>query len=83
MLGRISDKIGRKLILLLSVFGSMISFISPLSLTNFYFFFYLGYLLEWNHRENRTKGLGKIGAASRAGIIVDPAIGVFLDVYSF
>ena len=97
ILGRASDSVGRRPILLLSIFISCISFIL---FTIAYSFFILllsrmiaglateitvarAYIADITSEKERTKGMGRIGAAFGAGIIIGPAISGFLSIYGF
>lgn len=97
ILGRASDSVGRRPILLLSILISCIGFIL---FTIAYSFFILllsrmiaglateitvarAYIADITSEKERTKGMGRIGAAFGAGIIIGPAISGFLSIYGF
>ncbi len=96
ILGRLSDRYGRKPILFISVFGTFLSFI-VLGLTNTIILIFASRLLDGLTGGNisvaqsfisdvtspadRAKGLGLIGAAFGLGFIFGPAIGGFLSRY--
>lgn len=97
ILGRSSDKVGRKPILLLSILTSMISF-GLFILANSFLLLLISrliaglatetgvaqaYIADITSTKDRVKGIGKIGAAHGAGFIVGPAIGGFLSFYGF
>jgi DHA1 family tetracycline resistance protein-like MFS transporter len=97
ILGRISDKIGRKPILLLSILTSMASF-GLFVLANSFLLLLISrlvaglatetgvaqaYIADVTSKKDRAEGIGKIGAAHGAGFIVGPAMGGFLSVYGF
>ena len=88
-LGRISDSKGRKPILLLSLFVSFVGF-TIFSFANSFLMLLLSriiagiateravasaYIADITDEKNRTKELGKIGAALGAGFITGPAMG--------
>ncbi len=94
VLGRLSDRYGRKPILLISVFGSFVSmlvvgfsasitfiFIARLTdgLTGANITIAQSYISDVTTPENRAKGLGIIGAAFGLGFIFGPAFGGILS----
>ena len=94
ILGRLSDRYGRKPILFFSVLGSFISmlmlgfsttiiiiFISRLTdgLTGANITIAQSYISDVTTPENRAKGLGIIGAAFGLGFIIGPAFGGLLS----
>ena len=95
LLGRLSDKVGRRPVILISIFSSVISFII-FALANSFPLLLLSritagmateasvaqaYISDITTEKDRTKGMGKVGAANGAGFIIGPAIGGFLSVY--
>jgi len=97
LLGKASDKIGRKPILLLSLLISFIGF-TVFSFANSYIMLLFSriiagiateravaqaYIADVTDHKSRTKEMGKIGAASGAGFIVGPAIGGAFGTYGF
>lgn len=90
ILGRLSDRFGRKPILLISVFGSFVSLVL-LGLSNTIILIFISrltdgltggnitvaqsYISDITTPENRAKGLGIIGAAFGLGFIIGPALG--------
>ena len=97
ILGKASDNLGRKPILLLSLFISFVGF-TIFSFSNSYLMLLLSriiaglateravaqaYIADITDKETRTKELGKIGAALGAGFIIGPALGGILSVYGY
>lgn len=94
ILGRLSDRYGRKPVLLFSVLGSFISLLI-LGFTNTIILIFLSrltdgltggnitvaqsYISDITTPENRAKGLGIIGAAFGLGFIIGPALGGLLS----
>jgi len=94
ILGRLSDRYGRRPILLLSIFGTFLSllllgfantlivlFISRIldGITGGNISVAQAYITDVTDEENRAKGLGMIGAAFGFGFILGPAIGGLLS----
>jgi MFS transporter, DHA1 family, tetracycline resistance protein len=94
VLGRLSDRFGRKPILLISVFGSFVSMLVLGFSTSILFIFIArltdgltganitiaqSYISDVTTPENRAKGLGLIGAAFGLGFIFGPAFGGLLS----
>ena len=97
ILGKASDNLGRKPILLLSLLISFIGF-TIFSFSNSYLMLLLSriiaglateravaqaYIADITDKETRTKELGKIVAALGAGFIIGPALGGILSVYGY
>ena len=97
ILGKASDNLGRKPILLLSLLISFVGF-TIFSFSNSYLMLLLSriiaglateravaqaYIADITDKETRTKELGKIGAALGAGFIIGPALGGILSVYGY
>lgn len=97
ILGKASDKIGRKPVLLTSIFVSSISY-GLFTIASSFFILLLSrviagmateitvaraYIADITVEKERTMGMGRIGAAFGAGIIIGPAIGGSLSVYGF
>src|SRR5215210_8278526 len=94
ILGRLSDKHGRRPVLLLSIIGTGIGFL-VLGFAKTIFMLFLGrildgltggnistaqaYIADITTKENRAKGMGLIGAAFGLGFIFGPAIGGILS----
>jgi len=94
ILGGLSDKHGRRPVLLLSIIGTGIGFLI-LGLANSLLLLFIGrildgitggnistaqaYIADITTRENRAKGMGLIGAAFGLGFIFGPAIGGILS----
>ncbi|MFN3328323.1 MAG: MFS transporter, partial [Fervidobacterium pennivorans] len=98
LIGRFSDKFGRKIALLLSVGGTFASLI-VLGLAKSLVLIFLSrlidgltggnitvaqsYISDFTDEKSRSKGLGLIGAAFGLGFILGPAIGGFLSKWGF
>lgn len=97
LLGRVSDKLGRKPVLVMSILTSMASFVL-FAFANSFLLLLLSrmiaglatetavaqaYIADVTSKKERAAGIGKVGAAHGAGFIVGPAIGGFLSVYGF
>ncbi len=97
ILGRISDNVGRKPVLLLSILTSMASFIF-FALANSFFILILSrivagmatetavaqaYIADITSKKERSTGIGRVAAAHGAGFIIGPAMGGLLSVYGF
>src|SRR5215208_1347873 len=94
VLGRLSDRYGRRPVLLLSIIGTGIGFL-VLGFAKTIFMLFLGrildgitggnistaqaYIADITTKENRAKGMGLIGAAFGLGFIFGPAIGGILS----
>ena len=94
ILGRLSDRYGRRPILLVSVFGTFISLLM-LGFANALWILFLSrmldgltggnisvaqaYITDITDEKNRARGLGLIGAAFGLGFIVGPALGGILS----
>ncbi len=98
LIGRMFDKFGRKITLLLSVGGTFLSllllgfaksltwiFISRLldGLTGGNITVAQSYISDFTDKKPRVKGLGLIGAAFGLGFILGPAVGGFLSKWGF
>jgi len=97
LLGKTSDKMGRKPILLVSLLISFIGF-TIFSFANSYIMLLFSrivagiateravaqaYIADITDHKTRTKEMGKIGAALGAGFIIGPAMGGMLSTYGF
>ena len=94
VLGRLSDKYGRRPVLLISIIGTGIGFLI-LGLATTVLMLFVGrildgitggnistaqaYIADITTKENRAKGMGLIGAAFGLGFIFGPAIGGILS----
>jgi DHA1 family tetracycline resistance protein-like MFS transporter len=94
VLGRLSDKYGRRPVLLISIIGTGIGFLI-LGLATTVLMLFVGrildgitggnistaqaYIADVTTKENRAKGMGLIGAAFGLGFIFGPAIGGILS----
>jgi multidrug resistance protein len=97
ILGRLSDRYGRRPVLLLSILTSVVSFLL-FALANSFFMLLLSrviaglateigvaqaYISDVTSEKERTKWMGRMGAAHGAGFIIGPALGGFLSTYGF
>jgi len=97
ILGRISDNVGRKPVLIISILTSVVSFVL-FAIANSFFILLLSrivaglatetavaqaYIADITSKKERASGIGKVGAAHGAGFIIGPAVGGFLSVYGF
>jgi DHA1 family tetracycline resistance protein-like MFS transporter len=97
ILGRISDNVGRKPVLVISILTSAASFLL-FAVANSFFILLLSriaaglatetavaqaYIADITSKKERASGIGKVGAAHAAGFIIGPAIGGTLSVYGF
>lgn len=94
-LGRLSDRIGRRKILLYSLLFSSISFIIFTIASSFIMLLMsriiagmateygvaYAYISDLTGEKSRTSAMGKVGAASNIGIILGPALGGFINIY--
>jgi len=94
VLGRLSDKYGRRPVLLVSILGTCLGFL-VLGFATTLWMLFLGriidgisggnistaqaYIADVTTKENRTKGMGLIGAAFGLGFVFGPAIGGILS----
>ena len=97
ILGRISDRVGRKPVLVISILVSTISYVI-FGFADSYLLLLLSriiagiatenavaqaYIADITTEKTRASGIGKVTAANGAGFIIGPAIGGFLSVYGF
>ena len=98
MWGRISDRVGRKPILLLGLFGFSFTFLGFGLSTKLWMLFaargisglissatmptVMAYIADTTDNEHRGDGMGVLGAAMGLGMIFGPVIGGFLGEYS-
>ena len=98
VLGRISDRVGRKPVLLISLAGTFIGFLM-LGFANSLVILFASriidgftggnisvaqaYITDITDESNRAKGLGLLGAAFGLGFIIGPALGGTLSVYGY
>ncbi|MCC6273328.1 MAG: MFS transporter [Deltaproteobacteria bacterium] len=96
--GRLSDRIGRKKVLILTMAGSVLGLL-VLGLANSLALLFAGrilsgifganisvasaYVTDVTTAENRAKGMGMIGAAFGIGFILGPALGGALSIYGY
>jgi DHA1 family tetracycline resistance protein-like MFS transporter len=98
ILGRISDRFGRRPVLLISLLGTFIGFLMLGFANSLWMLFasrlldgFTGgnisvaqaYITDITDEDNRAKGLGLLGAAFGLGFIIGPAIGGTLSVYGY
>ena len=98
ILGRLSDRLGRRFVLLVSLAGNIIAYII-LGFANSLLILFLAramagffggnisvaqaYITDITDEKNRAKGLGLIGAAFGLGFIFGPALGGILSQFGF
>lgn len=98
ILGRLSDRYGRRPILLISILGSAIGFLI-LGFANSLLILFLArlfdgitggnisiaqaYITDVTDEKNRSRGLGMIGAAFGLGFIIGPALGGVLSQWGY
>lgn len=97
LLGRLSDKVGRRPVILLSILSSAISFV-VFAIANSFILLLISritagmateaavaqaYMADITSEKERTTGMGKLGAANGAGFIIGPAMGGFMSIYGF
>lgn len=98
LLGRFSDRLGRRPVLLVSIAGNFLGFVI-LALANSLWILFLArilagltggnisvaqaYISDVTDQSNRAKGLGLIGAAFGLGFIIGPAMGGILSQWGY
>ena len=98
ILGRISDRFGRRPVFLISILGTFLGFII-LGLANSLWILFVSrilsgltagnisvaqaYIADVTDEKNRARGMGMLGAAFGIGFILGPALGGTLSVYGF
>lgn len=98
ILGRISDRFGRRPVFLISIFGTFVGFLILGFADSLWMLFVSrilsgltagnisvaqAYIADVTDEKNRARGMGMIGAAFGIGFILGPAIGGTLSVYGF
>ncbi|MFX1316144.1 MAG: MFS transporter [Promethearchaeota archaeon] len=97
IMGRLSDRYGRRLLLLISISLSSASFFMFTIATSYYILLISrmfsgmateisiaqAYMADITTSTRRTSGLGKVRAAFSAGVIVGPSIGGFMSVFGY
>jgi MFS transporter, DHA1 family, tetracycline resistance protein len=96
--GRLSDRIGRRPVILIGLFGSAVSYLLFGLATSLALLFAAriaagiaganiptaqAYMADITTAENRAKGMGLVGAAFGLGFIFGPAIGGFLSHWGY
>lgn len=91
--GRISDRVGRRPVLLITIFGSVVGYLwlaTTDSLVMLFLARFFGgamaanigvahaYVADVTQPENRARGMGRIGAAAGLGFVSGPAVGGLL-----
>jgi MFS family permease len=97
ILGKLSDKVGRKPVLLISILSSIIGYLL-FAFANSFWILLLSrivagaateravagaYVADITSSKKRASGMGKVGAAYGAGFIIGPAIAGFLIIYGY
>lgn len=98
ILGRISDRFGRRPVFLISIFGTFVGFII-LGFSNSLWMLFLSrvlsgltagnisvaqaYIADVTDAKNRARGMGMFGAAFGIGFILGPALGGMLSQFGF
>jgi MFS transporter, DHA1 family, tetracycline resistance protein len=98
ILGRLSDRFGRRPVLLASVFGTAVGFLLLGFAASLWVLFISriidgltggnlsvaqAYIADVTEAKDRAKGLGMIGAAFGLGFIIGPAVGGFLSQWGY
>jgi MFS transporter, DHA1 family, tetracycline resistance protein len=98
ILGRISDRFGRRPVFLISIFGTLVGFLI-LGFANALWLLFASrilsgltagnisvaqaYIADVTDAKDRARGMGMLGAAFGIGFILGPAIGGSLSVYGY
>jgi DHA1 family tetracycline resistance protein-like MFS transporter len=98
ILGRLSDRLGRRPVLLISIIGTFIGFLL-LGFAGALWMLFVSrvidgltggnltvaqaYITDVTDQKNRAKGLGMIGAAFGLGFIIGPVVGGALSVFGY
>ena len=98
LLGRLSDRIGRRPVLLVSIFGTFLGFMLLGAARSLWMLFAAriidgltggnisvaqAYITDVTDDKNRAKALGMIGAAFGLGFIIGPAVGGLLSTFGY
>jgi MFS transporter, DHA1 family, tetracycline resistance protein len=98
ILGRISDRFGRRPVFLISILGTFIGFLILAFANSLGMLFFSrilsgltagnisvaqAYIADITDEKNRARGMGMLGAAFGIGFILGPALGGTLSVYGF
>jgi DHA1 family tetracycline resistance protein-like MFS transporter len=81
--GRLSDRVGRRPIILLGLLGSCLSYLGFGMAGTLTALFAQAVVADLTTPENRARGMGMVGAAFGLGFIFGPAIGGFLSRYGY
>jgi MFS transporter, DHA1 family, tetracycline resistance protein len=96
--GRLSDRVGRRPVILIGLFGSFLSYLAFASVTTLPLLFVArifagiaganiptaqAVMADITTPENRAKGMGLVGAAFGLGFIFGPAIGGFFSQWGY
>src|SRR5690625_2395126 len=98
MWGRISDRIGRKPVIMIGILGLSLSFFLMALSTELWMLFaariiggflssanmptVMAYVADITSEEDRGKGMGIVGAATGLGFIFGPAVGGMFSIFS-
>jgi DHA1 family tetracycline resistance protein-like MFS transporter len=98
LLGRLSDRIGRRPVLLVSIFGTFLGFMLLGAARSLWMLFAAriidgltggnlsvaqAYITDVTDDKNRARALGMIGAAFGLGFIIGPAVGGLLSTFGY
>ncbi|MEJ2248545.1 MAG: MFS transporter [Candidatus Lokiarchaeota archaeon] len=97
IMGRLSDKYGRRNLLMLSILVSGFSFVLFATAISYWMLFFSrilsgaateisiaqAYMADITSNKKRTSGLGKVRAAFSGGVIIGPALGGFLSIFGY
>ena len=98
LLGRLSDRVGRRPVLLISIAGSVAGFVLLALAQNLWMLFLArivagftggnisvaqAYITDVTDEKNRTRALGLLGAAFGLGFIIGPALGGILGQWGY
>jgi DHA1 family tetracycline resistance protein-like MFS transporter len=98
LLGRLSDRFGRRPVLIISIFGTLLGFLILGFASSLWMLFasrlldgFTGgnisvaqaYITDVTDEKDRAKGLGLLGAAFGLGFIIGPAVGGILSEYGY
>ena len=96
LLGSLSDRYGRKSILLISVFGNVVSYLMWMVSRDYYFFLFSrlvsgvtggnisvaqSYIADVTSKKDRAKAMGMFGAVFGIGFVIGPFLGGLLSTF--